>query len=125
MNKEQEQIIDEAYLNYSKNHFKIWEPGIEYDSKESFINKIKTYAKFSEKWGLKIEERKLSLEERCNLMPHIAGHSQENIDMRKKINNFEGNIPGISYHEEWLNSFKIPTKLITITYQNETVITYE
>ena len=33
MNKERyNQIIDEVYLNYSKNHFKIWEPGMDYES---------------------------------------------------------------------------------------------
>jgi hypothetical protein len=40
-------------------------------SKESFINEIKNNPKFSEKWGLKIEERELSLEERETLLLEI------------------------------------------------------
>ena len=114
------QVIDEAYENYSINNF-----GKTIHTKEQFINRIKTDSEFSEKWRLKIEERELSLEERYDLMPYITGHSQENINMRKKINNFEGNIPDISYHEEWLDSFKIPTKLITLTYNNEKIESYE
>ena len=36
-------------------------------SKEDFIRKIKTDSEFSQKWGLHIEERELSLEERFNI----------------------------------------------------------
>jgi thymidylate synthase len=54
--------------------------------------------------------RELTREERYDLMPSITGHSEGNIATRKKINNFEGNIPGVSYHEEWLDSFNIPTR---------------
>lgn len=107
MNKEQEQIIDEAYLNYSKNHFKIWEPGMDYDSKESFINKIKTDSEFSEKWGLTIEERELSGEER--LIYCLGNMDTFTIPTTNKE----------------LDDYEVPTKIITIKYQNETVITYE
>jgi thymidylate synthase len=41
----------DVYKNYSKKHFKEWEPGMEYESKESFINKIKTDHEFAKKWG--------------------------------------------------------------------------
>jgi len=41
----------DAYKNYSKKHFKEWEPGMEYESKEGFINKIKTDDEFAKKWG--------------------------------------------------------------------------
>ena len=80
-------------------------------SKEQFINKCKTNPEFSEKWGLKIEERELSLEE------------------RKKL--YEGEFtPGIEVtNDHWLNSKlitrNIPTKLITLTYNNETIESYE
>jgi hypothetical protein len=114
MSKEQEQIIDEAYLNYSKNHFKIWEPGMDYDSKESFINKIKTDPKFSEKWRLHIEERELSLEERYKLA---------NINGRKE------RLLGEPYYtDEQQHSLLdelVPTKLITLTYNNQKIETYE
>ena len=100
MNKEQ--IIDEAYLNYSKNHFKIWEPGMDYESKESFIRKCKTDSEFSEKWGLKIEERELSLEEELEYMM------------------------GKVFSEEALtHQVNTPTKLITITYKDTIIESYE
>jgi thymidylate synthase len=54
--------------------------------------------------------RELTREERYDLMSSITGHSEENVSTRKKINNFEGNIPETSYHEEWLNSFNIPAR---------------
>lgn len=71
-----------------------------------------------------IEARELSREERYDLMPGITGHSKQDIEMRKQINNFEVN-DGSSYHEEWINSYNIPTKVITITYNNQTIETYE
>jgi len=75
------QIIDEAYENYRLKSNDIDLPENLYNnliddlnkdamfpidnpsrmlSKEKFINKIKTDSEFSEKWGLKIEERELS-----------------------------------------------------------------
>jgi thymidylate synthase len=54
--------------------------------------------------------RELTREERYDLMPSITGHTKENIEERKKINNFVGNNTGISYHEEWLDSFNIPKR---------------
>ena len=71
-----------------------------------------------------IEVRELNREERYDLMPGITGHSKKDIEMRKRINNFECK-DGSSYHEEWINSYNIPTKLITITHNNETIETYE
>ncbi len=138
MNKERyNQIVDEVYknyvdkLSYNENDCfadeDINKPNktfIPYNQEE-FINKIKTDKEFSERWGLKIEEKNLTREERYDLMPALTGHHPRNIAMRKDINNFEGNIPGVSYHEEWLDSFRIPTKLITITNNNETVEIYE
>jgi hypothetical protein len=104
MNKEQ--IIDEVYLNYSKNHFKIWEPGMDYESKESFIRKCKTDPEFSETWGLTIEEREMSLEE------------------RRKLAKYDSEFVSPMTVESWDRN-NIPTKLITITYNNETIESYE
>jgi hypothetical protein len=76
MSKEQEELLDEVYLAYADSH---WTPPsnpigkllseqlgsvipMEH-SKESFINEIKTNSKFSKKWGLKIEERELNVDE--------------------------------------------------------------
>ena len=114
MNKDQ--IIDEAYLSYSKNHFKIWEPGMDYESKESFIRKCKTDPEFSETWGLKIEERELSLEERKQIVKN-----KYFIEFYWKIVDEHNNENTI-----WeMNKRNIPTKLITLTYNNETIESYE
>jgi hypothetical protein len=78
---------------------------------QEFIKKIKTDDKFSEKWGLKIDERELSLEE------------------RKKL--YEGEFtPGIEVtNDHWLNSKlttrNIPTKLITLEYNGIKIESYE
>lgn len=71
-------MIDEAYENY-ENKIKLqnnWEVTLRVmdintigqqellSQEEEFINKCKTDSEFSEKWGLKIEERELSLEEK-------------------------------------------------------------
>ena len=76
-----------------------------------FINKCKTDTEFSERWGLKIEERELSLEERKSIYE----------------NEYTGSVEVPNNH--WLNSKlttrNIPTKLITITYNNETIESYE
>jgi len=64
MNKERfYQIIDEVYNKYLTKY-------VGYDDvppKELFLFEIKNNTEFSERWGLKIEERELSLEERHQL----------------------------------------------------------
>jgi hypothetical protein len=122
MNKEQQELLDEVYRKYADSH---WTPPsnpkgkllsdqlfslvpMEH-SKESFTNKCKTNPKFSEKWGLKIEERELSLEERHDIK------EQYGFDCRKLAK------PSIKK----LDDANIPTKLITITYNNERIESYE
>ena len=94
MNKKRyDQIIDEAYINFVNSVEKNREedytrPVI---SKEEFVSEIKFHRDFSERWGLKIEERDLDAD---------------------AINVFL--------------MFKMkPTKLITLTYNNETIEVYE
>ena len=103
MNKEQ--IIDEAYDNYGQKIISedLWMlVAIGWPStQEEFINKCKTDSEFSEKWGLKIEERELSMSEK---------------ELWYKNNNINPNEP-------WYPNF--PTKLITITYNNKTIESYE
>ena len=122
MSKERfNQIIDEVFINYCQTKIEKTSTGeiwISYAghygiiSKEDFICKIKTDNEFSEKWGLKIEERELSLEERHQISLSRIGH------------NGIADRDNISWHETY-NKTGIPTKLITLTYKNETVITYE
>jgi hypothetical protein len=138
-----EQIINEAYTNYF-NETNNWSKGgphnikldelkmigtlscpisrakIRQYTKEEFTNMCKTNSEFSEKWGLKIEERGLSFEERMR----VINIPEENIDYILNSSNFkeidvesEGNI--------FLNYMKAPTKLITLTYNNEIIESYE
>ena len=117
MSKEKyNQIIDEVYKNYfliksmEKGPFGI--SGLILP-KEEFINNCKTNPEFSEKWGLKIEERELSLEERHQLALPIWKEKYGPLaDMMVPTN--VDNTP-----------FKIPTKLITLIYNNETLESYE
>jgi len=120
MNKEQKELLDEAYDNYCKEYWNLsfLQDKIEYGSsfynhdtvdytfeeltQEEFINKCKTNPEFSETWGLKIEERELSLDEELEYMM------------------------GKVFSEEALtHQVKIPTKAITITYNDKTIESYE
>ena len=138
MSKEKyNQIIDEVYENYiqntPENHVigsdsdplklsMVWKrkndsssgyPILERLTQEEFINKCKTDPEFSEKWGLKIEERELSYEERCDIFQSTERFKVENREHIKELN------------IKIMNSAEIPTKLITITYNNETIESYE
>ena len=106
MNKERyNQIIDEVYLNYvnklTKTSYLSLKERLE---KEEFISVIKQSKEFSETWGLKIEERELSLEERMKIW-------QNQQDGR------------CHFIMELLDN--IPNKLITLTYNKETIESYE
>ena len=136
MSKEQQELLDEAYEKYLEYTINGIETGldkikgyldgclVEYDgyyehftnpsfaygyrtyNQEEFINKCKTDKEFSEKWGLKIEERELSLEERNNVY-------------KKQWE------PGVSeLSHDRFNSLNIPTKLITITHNGKTIESY-
>jgi hypothetical protein len=122
MNKEQQDLLDKVYDNYrNKKGSYIYEgpdgiPTIytplyingepQLLTKEGFINNCKTDPEFSEKWGLTIEERELSLEERYDL---CAARKSK--------------MTAIS--EEDYIKYNIPTKLITLTYNDQTIETYE
>jgi hypothetical protein len=122
--------IDEAYENYSNKllfnekdchvDYLINQPNktfIPY-SQERFINKCKTDTEFSEKWGLKIEERELSLEERVEIARKAL--SEEKFNEYGYLSPFT--TPIITY---WLNQYNIPTKLNTIKYNDKTIESYE
>jgi hypothetical protein len=127
MNKEQQELLDEAYENYSnKLLFNEKDCHIDYSinqpnktfipySQEEFINKCKTNPEFSEKWGLKIEERELSLEERSEL-------GYKYVEYNKWDALLGG---GKESDEELCDDYNIPTKLITITYNDKTIESYE
>ena len=132
MSKEQQELLDEAYKNYCDEYWNLssLQDKIEYGSsfynhdtddytfeeltQEEFINKCKTNPEFSKKWGLKIEERELSWEERSKLL------STEQFYEFGFLSPFTDVI--INYY---LNQKNIPTKLITITYKNKTIESYD
>jgi len=121
MNKERYyQIIDETYKNYEKEYEKgshlegtglLW---MVKESKETFIYKIKTDKEFSNRFGLKIEERELSLEERIKIWRE-----------RTKGLHIMLMWGGDKTLEDSLNEQNVPTKLITVTYKDETIEIYE
>jgi hypothetical protein len=114
------QIYDEAYAVYVKETMFSSDPtwlepvpcmniktgeiqmGARQFFKERFINKCKTDSEFSEKWGLKIEERELSLDEELEYMT------------------------GKVFSEEALtHQVNTPTRLITVTYNDKIIESYE
>jgi len=138
MNKERyNQIIGEVYENF------IYRPSYKAKSAadlmgsqagqlvkcptiDIFINKCKTDSEFSEKWGLKIEERELSWENRRDL---LTPNQYDGTSLNKYgkedcgfgyISPFTDKV--IHY---WLDLHNIPTKLITLTFNNETIESYE
>ena len=126
MNKEQQELVDEAYKNYSKEYEKDNSIGMcllvkrldgksiyRKPKKEMFVD-LCTYDKtFSEKWGLTIEERELSLEERYKIALPIWKEKYGLLANMMVPTNVD-NTP-----------YKIPTKLITITYNDKTIESYE
>jgi hypothetical protein len=124
MNKEQQELVYEAYKNYTQTKVIKSENGETHISppghyngitQEEFINECKTDTEFSEKWGLKIEERELSLEERSEL-------GYKYVEYNKWDALLGG---GKESDEELCDDYNIPTKLITITYNDKTIESYE
>ena len=135
-NERYNQIIDEVYKNYEKNipnhhvvgsdsdpmnKCMVWNrkidslsgyPILERLSKEEFINKCKTNLEFSEKWGLKIEERELSLGER-------GQWCQDFLDWDLVVGNLDHDHIREDVEEN------APIKLITVTYKDEKIEVYE
>ena len=119
-------IIDEAYKNYRSKSKDLDLPENLYNkliddlnkdamfpidnpnrmlSKEDFINKCKTDTEFSEKWGLKIEERELCLEER---------------------NKWSWDNWGITCEmESVLDEQEVPKRAITLTHNETKIEIYE
>jgi hypothetical protein len=134
MNKEQQDLLDKAYENYSKEYEKNNSIGMcllvarldgkktfRKPDKEMFVGLCTSDKTFSEKWGLKIEERELSLEERKNIWllknsdkPHLLYHP----GMVEKSH-------PLTTPQDWFDEQNIPTKLITISYNDKTIESYE
>jgi hypothetical protein len=126
MNKEQQELLDEVYENYWNSHPDA-EKTFQYEghnietrrmTKDEFVDMVKTDTEFAEKLGLKIEERELSLEERSIIAKSNHYEVAQNIKM------FVGVDENHTLHKN-LDDNNIPTKLITITYNNKTIESYE
>jgi hypothetical protein len=132
MNKEQQELLDEVYENYkrfthSKNEkdgnygeYSKWGDnplisGVQHLTKGTFIQMIKIDFEFSERWGLKIEERELSRDERIDLY------------CKEYTGGVKGKYepPFDDFIDSKLTTRNIPTKLITITYNDKTIESYE
>ena len=112
MSKEQQELLDESYKDYfikkSSETGPFGVAGI-IPTKDEFINNCKNNPEFSEKWGLKIEERYLTYEERIKLFKEKTNRSLTyTLNVRER-----------------LDENGIPTKLITITYNDKTITSYE
>ena len=158
MNKEQQELVNEAYKSYENKYYKgeafgykkLNDYGYSPDlklSQEEFINKCKTEdalslkwreeyrnlqygskeeiehlskhytsdTEFSERWGLKIEERELSRDERIDLY------------CKEYTGGVKGKYepPFDDFIDSKLTTRNIPNKLITITYNDKTIESYE
>ena len=126
-NEKYNQIIDEAYKNYNnymtENFMETRWCKVELSpdgksvtgrkcNRDEFIIESKTQPGFSEKWGLKIEEKELSLEERAKWLQDTKGYDL-------LVGNLEHD------HIREIVENEAPTKLITITYNNKTIESYE
>jgi hypothetical protein len=80
-------------------------------TKKEFTEKCKTDKEFSEYWGLKIEEQELSHDERIILMDKKLGVTDT--------------LPQYYNTDDEMDKNNVPTKLITVTYNNETIEVYE
>jgi hypothetical protein len=117
MNKEQQELLDEAYDNYLSSYTetltkftpkKILNENPNYKphslTKEGFAFLIRANENFAKEWGLVIEERELGDDER------IFIYEKELFSPLRIINQ---NIP------------VIPTKQITLTYNDKTITSYD
>ena len=125
MSKEQQELLDEAHENYKKEIIRqrqiqkeevarLRSQGkrvrvslIELLTQEEFIDECKTDTEFSERWGLKIEERELDMMERW------------------KIADLTPNMEEFDFANYMCDKHNVPTKLITITYNDKRIESYE
>jgi hypothetical protein len=115
--------IDESYEDYKNKTEIMMGHGFHGTllSKEEFINKCKTNPEFSETWGLKIEERELSFNQRYEICKKKTNENP------LKYSDENGKYPEHIQKPvlKWMESENIPTKLITITYNDKTIESYE
>ena len=105
----------DAYMNYLKNftppecppNLDVQPDYYEPMSKDMFIYGIKTDDEFAKKWGVTVEVRELSMEERW------------------EIANLTPNMSEFDYCNKLCDEYNVPTKSISLTYDNRTEVIYE
>jgi hypothetical protein len=116
MNKEQEGIIELVGQEYTKWFYDNAVPSVSGKpilngewilTRGEFINKCKTDSEFSKKWGIKIEERELDMMERWAIA-----------DLTPNMEEFD-------FANYMCDKHNVPTKLITIIYNNKRIESYE
>lgn len=107
--------VGNTYNDYEKSIIKSYKDhgleGFEYLNKENFIERIKNDDVFAEKWGVSVNRRELTLEERKKIYSdtHIPGFMvEENVWLESK-----------------LRAHNIPKQVITLKYNNKTIEIYE
>ena len=127
-NEKFDQVIDEVYKHYQETHQ--YEPFILKDeinlSKEEFIKKATNNYGFSQLFGISLNERELSWEERRDLL------TPEQYD-GTALNKYGHKDCGFGYISPftdkvihyWMNLHNIPTKQITLTYNDQKIEVYE
>jgi hypothetical protein len=124
------QIIDGAYKNfeewYNEHSGKEDYTGYYVPTKEEFIRLVKIDFEFSEKWGLKIDERELSLDERKKYHP-TPDIFEEIYGWNWTSDMGLGTLDDEHKKEIHLgfDKLNIPTKQITLEYNNEKIEIYE
>jgi hypothetical protein len=108
MNKEQQELLGEVYEGYVESYNKGNASGIQLDNGtkrvaniDEFIRRIRQDIPFAKKWGLKFEKRELTWDE--------SNEYYNNHQLLK--------VPYLG--------LKVPTKLITITYNDTNLESYE
>jgi hypothetical protein len=118
LNNQSTNLIGDAYKSYliedaktlpNMSKEKMYELGYRL-TKEEFINKIKTDNEFAKTWGVKVEVRELSLEERMKIL-----------EEKHPLYYLEQQLGG----EDIFTRNNIPTRAISLTYNNQTIENYE
>ena len=132
MNKEQQELLNEVYGRYwnsieTSEYDGFGPTSIKFPTlmKEQFVERIKTDDKFSEKWGLTIEERELNLDERAKLHPNPENFYDIHGTFSISNSIEDSNFPDKDWLHEQFDKHNIPTKLITIIYNDKTIESYE
>ena len=103
-------LVNDFYKNYVTSDEVRWPK-----SKEDFINTIKTDDAFAKKWGFQVYTRELKHKERIKLAWSVFFPDRKNESVPDWWN-----VKGLSMDEK-----NIPTRAISLTYNNQTIEIYE